>query len=483
MLALPMSPFLRYNPRLPRRALDPREISVCTNAEVHDGSVIRTGGWSQLVDLSTPSKIRHLAEHITNDGTHYLCALSTNNFYVYDPINLNWADLTRSVGDGGNYSGSDRWSSCSYGNLFVFANGIDSMQKWDGNIANKATPLSVTPLRPQLVMTFGAHLVCAADAADPDGNVGLKKISWSAVGDPADFTSPTSGSAYVYEGSGGIQSINILSRDTIAIYKSDSIHLLEYVAAPWYFAARTATSGIGVYARNGVAQVGAEHIVLTNNGLRKFNGATLEPFGAEIEPLLSSYYPNDNAAFAQLVHDTYANKLWVFLPSVGADWHFTTALMYSLKDQSWSFQNGFDSYSICLIRMGTPSDTFRLIFSDMLSKLYKQDPAATTRHGVAYTSTVETAMVCPGFLLFQLPTTNVELTQLDVGTDSGAPHVYVGVSDGGDHDVAWHGPYTPDSNGHVYTTVVGRWFTFRITDDTDFSVHTLTPWFVQRGVV
>jgi hypothetical protein len=332
-------------------------------------------------------------------------------------------------------------------------------------------------------MTFGAHLVCAADAADPDGNVGLKKFSWSAVGDPVDFTSPTSGSAYVYEGSGGIQSIATLTRDTIAVYKSDSIHLIEYVAAPMYFNFRTSMSGAGVYARNGVAQVGNEHIVLTNNGLRKFNGASLEPFGPEIEPILSQYYPNDNAAFAQLVHDTYANKLWVFLPSAGADWHFIAAFMYSYKDTSWSYQTGFDSYSICLIRMGTATDTFRLIFSDMMSKLYKQDPAATTRHGVAYTSTVETAMICPGLLLYQIPTSMVELVQLDVGTDSGAPHIYIGVSDGGDHATTWTGPYTPDANGHIYTTVCGRWFTFRITDTDDFSVHTLTPWFVRRGVV
>lgn len=483
MLALPMSPFLRYNPRLPRRALDPREVAVCTNAEVHDGSVIRTGGWSQLVDLSTPSKIRHLAEHITNDGTHYLCALSTNNFYVYDPINLTWADLTRAIGDGGNYSGSNRWSSCSYGDWFIFTNGVDAIQKWDGNIANKAVALSGTSLRPQLVITFGAHLVCAADAADVDGAVGLKKFSWSAVGDPTDFTSPTSGSGYVYEGSGGIQSIATLTRDTIAVYKSDSVHLVEYVAAPMYFSFRTSMSGIGVYARNGVAQVGNTHIVLTNNGLRSFDGASPTPFGPELEPVLSQYYPNDNAEFAQLVHDTYANKLWIFLPSAGDDWHFTAAFMYSFKDQSWSYQTGFDSYSICLIRMGTESDTFRMIFSDMLTHLYKQDPAATTRHGDAYTSTVETAMVCPGFILYQIPTTNVELVQLDVGTDSGAPHIYVGVSDGGDHSVTWHGPYTPDANGHVYTTVCGRWFTFRITDDVNFSVHTLTPWFVRRGVV
>jgi hypothetical protein len=482
MLALPMSPFLRYNPRLPRRSLDPREISVCTNAEVHDGSVVRTDGWLELVDLSTPSKIRHLAEHITNDGTHYLCAISTNNFYVYQP-GSSWANLTRIVGEGGNYSGSDRWSSCSYGDWFIFTNGVDAMQKWDGNITHPATALSATPIRPQLVMTFGAHLICAADAADTDGAVGLKKFSWSAVGDPADFTSPTSGSAYAYEGSGGIQGIGPLTRDTIAVYKDNSVHLVEYVAAPMYFSFRSSLSGVGVYARDGFAPMGNAHVVLTNNGLRTYDGASLTPFGPEIEPMLSQYYPNDNAEFAQVVNDTYNNKLWIFLPSSGDDWHFTSAFMYSMKDQSWSYQTGFDSYSICLLRMGTETDTFRLIFSDMLTHLYKQDPAATTRHGVAYTSTVETAMVCPGLLLYQATTTNTELVQIDVGTDSGAPHVYVGVSNGGDHDITWHGPYTPNAAGQVFTTVVGRWFTFRITDDTNFSVHTLTPWFVQRGVV
>jgi len=394
-----------------------------------------------------------------------------------------WADLTREVGDGGNYSGSDRWSSCSYGDWFIFTNGVDAMQKWTGNLSTHASALSATSLRPQLVMTFGAHLICAADAADVDGSIGLKKVSWSAVGSPEDFTSATSGSAFVYEGSGGIQSIATLTRDTIAIYKMDSVHLLEYVAAPWYFATRSSMSGIGSYARNGVAAVGSTHIVLTNNGLRSFDGASLVPFGPEIEPVLSQYYPNDNAEYAQLIHDTYANQLWIFLPSSGDDWHFTRAFMYSLKDQSWSYQTGFDAYSICLIRMGTETDTFRLVLSDMMSKLYKQDPAVLTRHGSTYTSTVETAMVCPGLVLFQITTINTELTQIDVGTDSGTPHVYVGVSNGGDHDITWSGPYTPDSSGHIYTTIVGRWFTFRIEDMDNFSVHTLTPWFVARGTV
>jgi hypothetical protein len=354
---------------------------------------------------------------------------------------------------------------------------------WDGDIANPADTLSATELRPQLVMTFGAHLLCASDTADSSGAIGLKKFAWSKVGDPTDFSDSTAGSAYAYEGSGGIQAIAMLTRDTIAVYKSESVHLVDYVGAPMYFSFRTSLSGVGVDARDAVVSIGNEHIVLTNNGLRKFNGATLEPFGQEIEPLLSQYYPNNNYQFAQIVNDTYNNKLWVFLPSSGNDWRFTSALVYSFKDSSWSHQDGFDAYAICLMRLGTQTDTFRLALADVISKVYVQDVYATTRHGAAYTSRVETAMVSPSFPLFQVPGYNTELVQLDVGFGTGTPDVYIGVSNAGDDNITWHGPYTPNASGTIYTTIVGRWFTFRVESDEDFSFHTLTPWYVRRGVL
>jgi len=511
MLALPLSPFVRYNPKLPRRSVEPYDISVCENSEVKDGSVIRTNGFTQFtnIDLSeytNDSAPRHITEHITNDGTRFICILTATQFFTY---NTTTATITKYTKTGIDYTPSYKWSSCSYGNLFIFTNSIDPVQQWDGTDTNNATDLNAMSFRPKIVMTFGAHLIIASDQAAAD-TVELKAISWSVPGDPTDFSTAGSGAAYVYEGKGGIISAATMTRDTIGVYKSDSIHLFEYVGAPQYFVVRSSIPGIGIDGIDAVATVGNEHILLTNNGLRKFDGSTISKFGEEINPILSRYYPNNNSRYTSLVYDGYENKLWIFLPESGTAWKFTNALVYSFIERSWSHQTGIDSYAVGTANIAVDTEwrwmdmnipwnhetanstvwgvqnrstKLRLIIGDDTSSVWWKDELSDTRFGASYISIIETMMYSPGFSLFQAPTWNTEVVQIDMGIVSGNPSVYVGTSNNGDESIVWRGPYTPDANGQVYITIVGRWFVFRIQSTGSFKVQAVTPWFVKRGPV
>lgn len=508
MLALPLSPFLRYNPKLPRRSIDPREISYCVNCEIKDGGIVVSSGLTILPGLSTYEPVRHIAEHVSNNGTRFLCLLTEHSFFVYNTSTGVLSDYTRT---GDNYGGSYQWSSCSYGNYFIFSNGVDEVQMWDSTTIVDADDFAITGLtswRPKLVMTFGAHFIMACDNAATD-TVDYKAVVWSTAGTPEAFPlTGSSGQLYVYEGKGAVNGIATLTRDTIAIYKSDSIHLLEYVGAPGYFNTRSAISGVGISFQDSIVQVGNEHIVLTNNGLKKYDGSTVQPFAPEITPVLAQYFPNNNKQYAKLLFDGYENKLWVFLPNSGTTWEFTSALVYGFLDASWSRQTGLNSYAVGTANIAPSAETrwsdlgiswdhataaslfwgahsvsekIRLLVADTTSSVWWKDDLSSTRFGDTYIATAETMLVCPGFLLFQSPTWNTELVQVDVGVAAGNPDVFVGVSDKGDETIAWHGPYTPDANGIVYTTIVGRWFIIRVQSTSSFNVSSLTAWYVKRG--
>ena len=505
MLALPLSPFLRYNPKLPRRAIDPKEVSVCDNSEIFNGCLLKSCGHTELTNITLDGPARHIREHVTNDGTRFFCILTVAKFWVYNTSTGVLSDYTRNADP---YGGSFQWSSCSYGDLFIFSNGVDEVQKWDGASTNKAVDLATAMSeRPLLVMTFGSHLLFLNDQAAAD-KVNRKKLMWSVPGIPADFSGAGSGSATVYEGIGEIKAVKMLSRETIGVYKSDSVHLLEYVGGTQYFVVRSGFTGIGVDSRDAVVNIDGFHVALTNNGLRKFDGASIVPFLPEITPILTQYYPNNNSKFTQLLYDAYNNKLWIFLPKSGSSWECSTALVYSFKDASWSRQSDFSTYAVCTGNVATSTGVrwmdlpvpwnsagglfwggqsiasrYRVVIGDTVDSVYQEDELSNVRQGNGYQATAETLLVHPGFLLFQHPTVNTELVQIDIGLLMGNPSISIGVSDRGDESITWHGPYVPDANGHIYKMLVGRWFIFRIRDTNPFSVFAITPWFVKRGVV
>jgi len=387
------------------------------------------------------------------------------------------------------------------------------VQLWDGSTTDPADDLnSSLTFRAKVVITLGSHLLLAADQNGADTE--RRAIMWSVAGDPTDFgaatggTDTSNGTAYVYEGTGSIIGMKLLTRDTIGVYKTDSVHLLEYVGAPTYFVVRSSLVGIGVESNNSIAPIGNEHIVLTTNGLRKYDGSNFTPFAPEIDSVLSQYYPNNNSRYVSLLYDGFYNKLWIFLPEAGTSFYSKSALVYSFRDASWARQTGFQAYAACFASIPSTTGTtwgdmgmswaaaanmtwggqslstrYKLLLGDETDGVYSEDANVATRHGVAFTSTVETMMYNPGLILFQSPTWNTEVVQVDIGRVSGNPNVYIGVSDRGDESITWRGPYTPDVNGRVYITIVGRWFIFRLQSDTAFTVYAVTPWFVKRGVV
>lgn len=100
MIPLELSPFLRLNPALPKRALQNGELSRMANIFIHAGSVIQAYGWDPLINTpvftlrtwsnyavgekwnntvntwlnqgSVGGIIRHIQEHIDTAGNTYV---------------------------------------------------------------------------------------------------------------------------------------------------------------------------------------------------------------------------------------------------------------------------------------------------------------------------------------------------------------------------------------------------------------------------
>ena len=502
MKPLQIGPFTKYNPRVPRRVLQPSELSLFYNAEVFNGTIRLFPGWSIGVGgLSTVgSPIIHMQEHKDVSGNSYLCVHTATKFYVWDGVNL--TDITAS----GGYSASTvHWNSCSFGNLYIFTNGIDPVQSW-----NASTPMTnainLTGAPKCKVIRAFASFVIAGNISDGT-DTGSKLIKWCVSGNPISWSGGDSGSLYVYEAEGAITDIQPLVRDTIVVYKEESIHTLTYVGFPLYFVAVSMNVGTGVPSWKGVARVNNFHIALTNSGLVAWDGAVLTPFQPIIKPVIDKYFPNPNALLSVCFFDPNTNRLWVCIP--GSSTYIENIFVYSFDTDSWSWLTDLSIRSLATasqskVRIwdtlegswdGQTTSTWEGVISGLsdrvfladASKVYLMDEVnpVSTRGGASFTAIVETMMFNPSMLIYELPFNKSELVQINISKSSGTLMIYVGTSEVGlgATDVTWHGPYVPNGDGKIYLTKVGRFFIYRVLSIASFELESITSYFVKRGEI
>jgi len=442
--------------------------------------------------------------HVDTSGNSYVCLHTDDQFIVYDPYTVTFQILTNVNG----YIASEFWSGDTYGDWYVFTNGYDPVQVWKmtktGSDWDPAVDLGGSPPKARVVLTVGSYLMLLAIESDDPAD--LRKVQWSASGSPETWSGGDSGSLYVYEGEGNIVAAGRLTRDSIAVYKTGSFHRIAMAGFPYYFVQQTVVPSVGLWARRGVASIGEVHVVLSTSGLVTFDGSSVTPFQPMVNAVLSELYPVGKSEYAALVYERTARYLWVMIPSPGEDtgW-LSRAFVFDFNSGSWTLQSEFActtaasaAIPLSSLRWVDMNDTWAdhpewwesrsveatdvLLLGDTSGYLQIARVGLSTRSGVPFTSVLETRMFNPGAELFQSPGTKCELVQLDVGPQADTVTIQMGTSERGDANIVWGPPLTP-VGGRVYTTLVGRWFIFRVSSTTGFDITNITAWFVKRGVV
>lgn len=163
--------------------------------------------------------------------------------------------------------------------------------------------------------TVQKNFVILGDCNDGVNDLG-DQVWWSALGNDASWTpsaATQAGNLRILSAPGKITAL-VKMRDAVAIYKEDSVHILDYQGSPLLWTERMVSNQVGCAALHGVASVNGIHYFLHRTGVHRFDGASVINVGKGVNKYLFDKMGNQaNYATAQVAYDEYEGViLWYF---------------------------------------------------------------------------------------------------------------------------------------------------------------------------
>lgn len=265
------------------------------------GLVKKALGWSILSNDALSGPIMMIAEFSMYDGTTHTVVASNLNVYNYDAANANFINRNSNANFTGNES--DRFNyvityDANGNDLFVFTNGVEDIQKWDGS-ANDCANLDgwANTAKAKFLVSFQSRL-CAARTTE-GGQACPTRVRWSVAGDPEDIANTGSGFVELVETPGWITS-SVILKGKWFIIKEDSIWEMVYVGGTTVFVPVLRIPVIGSFVE--VVNLGEQLMIVASDNVYLFDGLSLAPIGNNIRPWL---YEVDN----MLVNASALNRM------------------------------------------------------------------------------------------------------------------------------------------------------------------------------
>lgn len=249
---------------------------------------------------------------------------------------------------------------------FVFTNGVDTPQRYDGTDVGPITSLTAafTTFTARTVEAFNNYLMFAN--TEENGTAFPQRVRNSDVADPTDWTSGDAGSKDLLDTEGHI--LRMAKRGPYCIiYKEDSIIRREFVgAADQLFNDDTVVEGQGLLSTQGVVVTDKEHFVVgTSNILRYAGGFEVDPIGDRVFDKLFS------ADLGEITPGEEGKTMLLFVKENSEVWviyNENRCLRYDIKDGTW-FQRDF---SITLTGVGLFSSVNSLPWSALIGTWAEQ---------------------------------------------------------------------------------------------------------------
>lgn len=222
--------------------------------------------------------------------------------------------------------------------IFVLSNGIDQIQKWTGTgqmtdlggLVNKTAKINI-PFMNRLILGF----------ITDSGFQNPRRVMWSVVGDPEDYTNPGSGFVDLTDTVDWVIAFGVI-RDKLFVIKERSIWELVYVGGTVYFKPELRIDGTGSYCAKACTNLGDEMLIFGSDNVYIFDGLDLIPIGDQLFPLL---YVSDtkivNSSKLSRSPGVYIEELqewWITIPVNGSEVPNRT-LKYSFIDKAWAMKD------------------------------------------------------------------------------------------------------------------------------------------------
>jgi hypothetical protein len=246
----------------------------------------------------------------------------------------NYTGITTGGGAAGDihdfFTGSDddMWTLAVNTDDVYATQGVNKIHKFDGT--NEFAEVATSVPAKQIIM-FNRRLILAQPFEG--GDFQSTRIKWSAIGDPEDFTSITSGDEDLTIVPDPINQI-LAGRNVFAIYRENAVQTAAntgIVEAPFAFS--HPIIGVGSLGLSAVS-VGNVHYFLGRDNAYIFDMTTVLPIGDRVRTDI------DNINFARTsqirgYYNPNTREYQIFIPMGGVDFA-TDALIYYIPTRSWS---------------------------------------------------------------------------------------------------------------------------------------------------
>lgn len=291
------------------------------NVVFRDGGVQAAMGWRAPFTSPTKLPVRGLVQQRRQNLTQRLYYGDAEGLYM-------WALGGSAVRLGGGFQGivnetatrkATHWSMLSWGDWVLATNGVDPVQWYDGStltplVTNDDEPLPFSYA--EILMKRGPH-VLAINTSN-----GYNWVEWCSQDDVRDWeVTPenSAGSLVLRDLESPIIAACELG-DRIALYGSDSMHIISYIGAPSYFGWVPALNGIGAVSKHSVVAVGRRNFGFGRQGFWMTDGVNMKYID---DPAMRAFVQN-NVNWDQIskvcgYHNEDTSEVRWFLPFEGSN--------------------------------------------------------------------------------------------------------------------------------------------------------------------
>lgn len=440
------------------------------------------------------------------------------NYWIYAGASATYAVQGSTHTDISHASGLTTIASIKDISLFslngvpIFNNGTDEPMYWDGNVANNFVDLPdwTATESCDFIVPHRYHLF-AFGIDGPSGDF-PQQLKWSDAAEPgavpASWTSSAANEAgdnILSDTPGGFTSAANL-RASLAIYKTGSTHLADYVGGNEVFAFRTAFAQAGAVCRHAVADINGRHLVVTDGDIIIHDGQNIQSIAQDRRKrALFNSLDSDNFENLFCVYHRQQNEVWICFPESGST-TCSRAMIYDVKHDSWGDREltGITFAAPGIISDTTPDETF-----DAQTYTYDSAEAQRIYNKQTYSAAVEELVLAdfstPDFLEVGRGSESLTSTIAKSDMDFGEPErvkfvkrvhlqvecatsvdfsVRVGTRDAVGESITWTAPVMVNSNdGYADVLAMGKFISVEVATTTDqaFKITGLDLEAEQRG--
>ena len=308
-----------------------------TNVLFKNGGVEKMGGWGNPFTKPASTPVRGMLQR-RESGVQELYFGNPTTIYKWN------TGTPTAVGTG--YTGNTDstvtvpasvWSMVDWGTWVLATNGVDVPQIYKGssfttlNVGTEFTTAEILIKRGPYVLAFNTTGVNTYN--------GINAFHWCSDDDVEDWT-PTSvntaGNQMIRDMTSGIKAAVPLG-DRIAVYGTDSMYLVAYTGAPFYFGYYPALNGIGAVSKAAVVSVGRKNFGFGPSGIWETDGAQFKYIDPGIHDYIYDAFNDEQKEKVCGYHDEFNTQVCFYYPTTTGE--PTVGVGYNYMDGTWSIFN------------------------------------------------------------------------------------------------------------------------------------------------